>query len=115
MYNWNDANIDTIAGGDAKAKVNFAICEAVANCIDHNRDYKKKRTVFLKITLQPKENRRDIEVLAEASTKLVPDKPVTDHWSVDGNGVAKTNSASQMDLEDDILNGAISTMEGKGK
>lgn len=113
MNNWKQVTIDNIAGGEAKDKINFAICEAVANCLDLNRDHKPKRTATLKITMEPRENRRDIIVTVQASTKLVPDKPCTDNLAVDDNGVAYTNSAHQMDMESAILNGAIDTMDRK--
>lgn len=110
--NWNEANIDTISGGAAKDKLNFAICEAVANCLDPNRDHKKARIVNLEIKLQPKEDRMNIDITAQAKTRLVPDKPCADHWAIDGNGVAHTASAHQMEIDNEIMNGAIASMKG---
>lgn len=115
MSSWKEVSIDNLAGGDAKEKVNFAISEAVANCLDVNRDYKPKRKVVLEIILETKENRRDISVTAQAKTKLVPDKPCTDSLAIDEHGVPYTNSAHQMDMDRAILDGAILSAIDEGK
>jgi len=115
MNKWQKVTIDNLSGGDAKDKLNFAISEAIANCLDLNRDYKPKRVVTLKIVLEPQENRRDIGVTAQASTKLVPDKPCTDFLAVDEGGTAYTNSAHQMDMDRAIMDGAIKRGPGKSE
>ena len=116
MNNWQLASIDTLGNGKAKDMLNFAIQEAVDNCLDINRDYKKARKVMLEITLAPAEDRTGIGVTFQAKTRLVPDKAGAEHFVIantDEGAKAYVNNAQQMDITDAIASGAVAGYNAK--
>ena len=46
------------------------------NCRDFNTEAKKARTLTIKLSIVPTENRDSVAVRAEVSSKLVPVKPI---------------------------------------
>lgn len=113
MNNWQELNIDTIGDGQAKDMLNFEIGNAIKNCIDVNKDYKKARKVSLEITLVPAEDRSKIGMTFQAKSKLVPDKAGEEHVIIANGGVPYVNNAHQMSIEEAIATGEIENYNPK--
>lgn len=116
MNKWQLASIDTLGNGKAKDMLNFALQEAVDNCLDINRDYKKTRKVTLEITLAPAEDRAGIGVTFQAKTRLVPDRAGAEHFVIantEDGAKAYVNNAQQMDLAEMLATGAVTGYNAK--
>jgi hypothetical protein len=113
MNNYQKCTIDTIGNGDAKDKFNFELGKAFQDCLDLNKDVKKSRKVTLEVTMIPSEDRSKIGILYQAKSKLVPDKPGTEHVIMTQDGTPFVNNVEQMDLIDAIQNGKIEHYDAK--
>jgi len=93
------ATLETIAGGDAVSQMNFQIQNAIDNIRDPNTEPTAPRTISLKITLKPDNNREKVECKFQASAKLAPDAHGRDllHLS---RSAAYVSQARQMDFEE---------------
>lgn len=93
------ATLETIAGGDAVSQMNFQIQKALENIRDPNTEPTAARTVVLKITLKPDNNREKVECKFQASAKLAPDAHGKDLLHLSRTS-AFVSQARQMDFDD---------------
>ncbi len=118
--------LETICGGAVQERVDRALEKCARNILDPNTDQKKKRTITLKITLDPNEDDpEDVEVTAEVTTKLAPETGVTTRLFVNkdlmGDRVTVTEhrkgeirgqlNFSDLGLSEDIANIDVETGE----
>ena len=54
----------------------YELTRIMKNCRDFNTEAKKARTLTIKLSIVPTENRDSVAVRAEVSSKLVPVKPI---------------------------------------
>ena len=54
----------------------YELSRIMKNCRDLNTEAKKARTLTIKLSIVPTENRDSVAVRAEVSSKLVPVKPI---------------------------------------
>lgn len=54
----------------------YELTRIMKNCRDLNTEAKKARTLTIKLSIVPTENRDSVAVRAEVSSKLVPVKPI---------------------------------------
>ena len=71
-----ELNITELAGGDCVRRINRALRDIVANCLDPNTDAKAKRKVTVTITLAPNEARNMADISVSVQAKPVPPEPV---------------------------------------
>lgn len=57
-------------------RVAYELTRIMKNCRDFNTEAKKARTLTIKLSIVPTENRDSVAVRAEVSSKLVPVKPI---------------------------------------
>ena len=70
-------NLASICGGAVQEKVDRALEKVAKNILDPNTDAKKKRSITLKITLEPDEDdREDVKVSSEVSYTLASETGV---------------------------------------
>ena len=93
------ASLETIAGGDAVAQMNFQLQKAIENCRDPNTEPTAVRKITLTITLKPDNNREKVECKFQASAKLAADAHGKDllHLS---RTAAYVNQARQMNFDE---------------
>ena len=70
-------DIKSLKNGACMEQFNDAIAQVVRNIIDPNTDARKARTVTLKLTVKPNEDRNMCEISASVTAALCPPKPVT--------------------------------------
>lgn len=70
-------NLASICGGAVQEKVDRALEKVAKNILDPNTEAKKKRTITLKITMEPDEDdREDVKVSSEVAYTLAPETGV---------------------------------------
>ena len=70
-------NLASICGGAVQEKVDRALEKVAKNILDPNTDARKKRSITLKITLEPDEDdREDVKVSSEVSYTLASETGV---------------------------------------
>jgi len=79
MSNYEDLGILTIDGGDVVPKLDYAIQQAIKNCIDPDTEASAKRRVTLTITMKPSEDRGSAALEYKIDSKLPGDAPGGDH------------------------------------
>lgn len=67
-----DLDLDKINGGSLMEKYRYAALKVLANCLDPAVSFKGKRSITVKISVEPDENRSNINVEADVSYKLSP-------------------------------------------
>lgn len=84
-------SLATLKGGAAIEAVDHALGEVWDNILDPNTDAKAKRTVTLKLTFKPTNERDGAGCSIEVASKLAPQAPMSAQIIVDkenGKGVA---------------------------
>ncbi len=66
----NKLSFATLAGGGVEEKLQYALSEVAANIADPNTDAKKARSITMKITLKPNEQRSIANMSIDVSTTL---------------------------------------------
>lgn len=98
-------SLDTIGGGAAVERFNLAMQEALDNIQDLNTDPKKSRTVSIKVTIKPSEDRSFGEVVVDVNASLAPLKSfgvmIAMGKRIDGKGFATEYQSPQTKLFDD--------------
>lgn len=70
-------NLASLCGGAVQEKVDRALEKVAKNILDPNTEAKKKRSITLKISLEPDEDdREDVKVSSEVSYTLAPETGV---------------------------------------
>lgn len=67
-----DLDLNSINGGSVMEQYRYAALKVLANCLDPAVSYKGKRSITVKITIEPDENRSNINVESNVSFKLTP-------------------------------------------
>lgn len=107
MNKYDEASINTLAGGKAVSMFNAELVQALANCCDVNKDKRTKRTVTLKVELIPNEDLDGITTKIKATSTLAGDAPAVDHILMSQSGQAYVNNAHQLDIMQQIENGEV--------
>lgn len=68
-----NADFNEIAGGMLKEKFEKSFNKIIKNIVDPNTDPKATRTLSIKISFKPNEERSDIEIIGKTSEKLAPE------------------------------------------
>ena len=68
--------LDTMRGGAALERFNVELDRVIANVLDPNTDPKAKRSVTLKVSIKPTEDREQGVVSIDCQSKLAGMKPV---------------------------------------
>ena len=82
MSNFNNTgevkeiSILDMMNGAIGERVAYELTRIMKNCRDFNTESKKARTLTIKLSIVPTENRDSVAVRAEVSSKLVPVKPI---------------------------------------
>lgn len=82
MSNFNNTgevkeiSILNMMNGAIGERVAYELARIMKNCRDFNTEAKKARTLTIKLSIVPTENRDSVAVRAEVSSKLVPVKPI---------------------------------------
>ena len=113
--------VDSLAGGGAVERLHRAIDEALENILDPNTAAKKTRTVTLKMTIKPNEQRNMGEVTVATSVALCPPQPLETSIIIDkdrtGRAVASElmtgESPGSVPLPDMHPDGKITIIERK--
>lgn len=84
----NNFNLDSLAEGALREKVNLGINEVLTNIQDPNTDWKKKRKLIVELTFSAREDRELTAVDILTKTKLEPAKPIVTTFimGTDGTG-----------------------------
>ena len=102
MEQEKDLSIDTLSEGAAVERVNLALREVFTNIQDPNTDWKKARTVTMKLTIKSNENRDIGDVVVEVDKKIAPIKPfgtmIFMGIGKDGKGRASEHVSNQPSL-----------------
>lgn len=94
-------SLASISGGAVVERFDLALQEVLNNIIDPNTDAKKARTITLKFTVKPDEDREVCTVGISSETKLAPISQLNTHIFVGmdkGKGVACERSTRQADM-----------------
>lgn len=85
-------SLENLGQGAAVELFNVEMQRAMENIVDPNTDPKKSRTVLLKVTLKPDEEREYASITVQVSSTLAPIKPYSTHCFIgkDRNGVVAT-------------------------
>lgn len=70
-----DLDLDTINGGQVMEQYRYAALKVLSNCLDPAVSFKGKRSITVKITVEPDEQRNSISVESNVSYKLTPPMP----------------------------------------
>ncbi len=99
MEEVKELSIETMSEGAAIERINLALREVLTNIQDPNTDWKKARTVTMKMTVKPNENRDIGGVIIEVDKKLAPIKPfgtmIFMGLGKDGKGYASEHVSNQ--------------------
>lgn len=94
-------SLESLSGGAVVERFQLALQEVLDNIIDPNTEAKKARSITLKFTVKPDEDREVCTVTIGSETKLAPIAQLNTHIFVgmkDGKGVACERSARQSDM-----------------
>jgi len=94
-------SLASISGGAVVERFDLALQEVLNNIIDPNTDAKKARTITLKFTVKPDEDREVCTVSIGSETKLAPISQLNTHIFVGmdkGKGVACERSVKQSNM-----------------
>lgn len=75
MSEEKNVSLATLSDGAAVERFDLALQDVLTNIQDPNTDWKKARTINLKMTIKPNENRDISSVVVEVDRKLAPIKP----------------------------------------
>lgn len=91
-------NLDNLAEGAVREKFNNALKEVTKNILDPNTKASSKRTITLKLTFEPGEDREIADVTVDYSTKLAPVKGVSTRFVIgtDGSDVIASEYKKQV-------------------
>lgn len=91
-------NLDKLAEGAVGEKFNNALKEVTKNILDPNTKATAKRTITLKLTFEPGEDREIADVTVDYSTKLAPVKGVATRFVIgtDGSDVIASEYKKQI-------------------
>lgn len=67
-----DLDLDRIDGGRVMEQYRYAALKVLANCLDPAVSFKGKRSISVKISIEPSEDRDSIAVVSDVSYKLAP-------------------------------------------
>lgn len=67
-----DLDLDKINGGQLMEKYRYAALKVLANCLDPAVSYKGKRSITIKISVEPDENRNVINVVSDVKYHVAP-------------------------------------------
>ena len=82
----NMSSLIDMANGAIKERLDYEMGRVIQNIGDPNTKAAAKRTITVKITLEPDEERQHIEVSATASSTLAPMHPVKTALAVGNEG-----------------------------
>ena len=71
-----ELNVSTLSGGALVERIQDEISKAIANITDPNTPAKKARTVTMKMTIKPNEQRNMAEVSVSTSSTLCAPTPI---------------------------------------
>lgn len=71
-----EISILDMMNGAIGERVAYELTRIMKNCRDLNTEAKKARTLTIKLSIVPTENRDSVAVRAEVASKLVPVKPI---------------------------------------
>lgn len=112
-----ELNVATLSQGGAVERFQDELSRVIANITDPNTPAKKTRTVTLKMTIKPNEQRNMAEVLVATSSTVCPASPIETSIYIGANPVTGEIGASEMASGENpmqnILPGAESSMTGK--
>ena len=102
MKDEEGVSLEKLGQGAAVERFGLALQEVLDNIQDVNTDPKKARTVTLKATLKPSEDRGLGTIIVDVTTKLAPTKPFDVHVFLgrdkEGKGYATEYVAQQQEL-----------------
>ena len=112
-------SLATLSNGSAIERFDLALAEVIANIQDINTSAKKDRSITLKLTIKPNEERKMGKVSVDISTKLAPLAPfgadlflaLDNH----GKGVAVEANANQTKLFPEQHTSKIAAINGGDK
>jgi hypothetical protein len=99
---FNFCKIETLDRGEALRKLNYELEQAIINCQDVNTT-RKKRTVILKITIEPDEQRKELMVEYETKSTLQGEAPGADQIMLSPKG-AYVSAKEQLTFDQQIVN-----------
>lgn len=111
-----ELNVATLIQGGAVERFQDELSRVIANITDPNTPAKKTRTVTLKMTIKPNEQRNMAEVLVATSSTVCPASPIETSIYIGANpmtGKRASEMASGENPMQNILPGAESSMTGK--
>jgi len=94
-----NVSLASLSEGAAIERFDLALQEVLTNIMDPNTDWKKTRTVTLKMTIKPNENRDISGYIVDVDKKLAPIKPFGNTLFTgqdkDGKGYATEHVSNQ--------------------
>lgn len=98
---YEELKLEHIAGGVAVNQVNYALGEVIENCLDPNTSATGARSVTLKLTISPTEDREKANISYKVDRKLQGDAPGDDTILISRSGKkGYLTTAKQMELEE---------------
>ena len=97
----SEVTLETVGGGAAVELFEREFTELLKNIQDPNREAKAKRTVVIKVTVEPEEDREQAVICVAAESKLAPHRPVVSQIYMgrkDGRYVAVSYDPRQSEL-----------------
>lgn len=109
---FENASIITIGDGEAVKKFDYELQQAIDNICDPNTQATAQRTVTLKLTLKPSEDRKSVDMKFAATSTLPGDAPGSAHMVI-AKSKGHVNNERQLlidELEDGVTE--IASQEG---
>jgi len=96
--NWVEVRLQSIGGGAAIDQFDHQLKEAMKNCLDLNTDATAQRTVTLKVTIKPNQQRSEAIVEYQANSKLAADSAGAETVTFNQAGKAFVRDSVQLPL-----------------
>ncbi len=100
VSNYEDLSVATIGGGNALKQLDYQLGEAIKNCLDPNTAVDAKRTVTLKVSLKPSNDRTEASLEYAVDTRFPCDAPGSDHVVISQSRCKGYVPAPQMSLDE---------------
>lgn len=112
-----ELNVATLSQGGAVERFQDELTKVITNITDPNTPAKKARTVTLKMTIKPNEQRNMAEVIVATSSTICPANPIETSIYIGANPKTGEIGASEMASGENpmqsILPGTESAIPGK--
>lgn len=106
-----ELNVSTLSGGALVERIQDEISKTIANITDPNTPAKKARTVTMKMTIKPNEQRNMAEVSVSTSSTLCAPTPIETDIYIGMNPKTGEIGASEMTSGEDPMQHVLPDVE----